>query len=237
MNRQYTMDDFMEIVAALRGENGCPWDKIQTHKSLRPHMMEEAAEFLASVRIYEQTGNAENMCEELGDLLLLVGLHSQIAREEGLFTIQDVIRGISEKMIRRHPHVFGDQNTKDIKEIHKTWDEIKKEEKAKQTWVTSQLREIPSELPSLVRAVKVMKKVEKEHKGSGYEETLEQLKLHVAQLSLLDKDTQKDQIEQKMADILMSISRISLLTGIAQEQVLYDRIEEYIEEEESGLHN
>ena len=134
MNKHNTMNDLLEVVAALRGEKGCPWDKVQTHESLRPCMMEEAAELLASIRIYERTGNAENMCEELGDILFLVGLHSQIAKEEGLFTIEDVISGITEKMIRRHPHVFGELNQDNIEVIHKTWDEIKKEEKASFTY-------------------------------------------------------------------------------------------------------
>lgn len=233
MNKHNTMNDLLEVVAALRGEKGCPWDKVQTHESLRPCMMEEAAELLASIRIYERTGNAENMCEELGDILFLVGLHSQIAKEEGLFTIEDVISGITEKMIRRHPHVFGELNQDNIEVIHKTWDEIKKEEKAKQTWVTSPLREIPQELPSLTRAVKVMKKVEKEQPGPDYQETISQLKAQIQELEEYDKDTQKDVLSNKIADILMSLSRVSLLAGIHQEQVLYDRIEEYIDEKET----
>ena len=236
MEKRYTMDDFLEVVAPLRGENGCHWDKRQTHESLRPFMMEEAAELLASIRIYKQTGNAENMCEELGDILFQVGLHSHIAREEGLFTIEDVISGITEKMIRRHPHVFGNLNQNSIEDIHKTWDEIKKEEKAGQSWITSPLREIPQELPSLVRAVKVMKKVEKEQPGADYQETVSALKKQIEELEMYDRDTQKSEISNKMADIFMSLSRVSLLTGIQQEQVLYDRIEAYITEKESDLH-
>lgn len=228
------MEDFMDIVATLRSEHGCPWDKVQTHESLRPCMMEEAAELLASIRIYQQTGNADNMCEELGDILLQVALHSQIAKEEGLFTIEDVMTGISNKMLRRHPHVFGDQNTDDIDKIHKTWDEIKKEEKAKQTWVTSPLREIPQELPSLVRAVKVMKKVEKEQPGVDYEGTLQQLKKQIDILLEHDKDASREELTSIMGDILMSLSRVSMLTGVQQEQVLYDKIEQYIEEQEKN---
>ena len=108
--KQYTFDELVEIIETLRSENGCPWDKVQTHESLRPCMMEEAAELLGAIRIYKETGNAENMQEELGDILLQAVMHSVIAKEEGLITIEDVISGISEKMIRRHPHVFGNSD-------------------------------------------------------------------------------------------------------------------------------
>ena len=105
--KQYTLEDLIHIVETLRSENGCPWDRKQTHKSLKPCMMEEAAELVSSIRIYDTTGNAENMREELGDILLQVVMHAQIAREEGLFAMEDVIREISAKMIRLHPHVFS----------------------------------------------------------------------------------------------------------------------------------
>ena len=106
MNKNNTFEEFLKIIETLRGENGCPWDREQTHTSLKPCVMEEAAELVCAIRIYDQTGNSENMQEELGDLLLQVVMHSQIAQEEGLFTIEDVINTVSEKMIRRHPHVF-----------------------------------------------------------------------------------------------------------------------------------
>lgn len=104
-------ETFVDIIAKLRGENGCPWDKEQTFESLKPCMVNEMTEALAGIDLYTQTGNAENLCEELGDVLMQVVLLSQIAREKGLFDITDVIKGISEKMIRRHPHVFGAPGT------------------------------------------------------------------------------------------------------------------------------
>ena len=101
---KYSYEDFLEIIKALRAPDGCPWDREQTHDSLRPCMLEEAYEFLSSVRILEETGSADNMCEELGDLLLQIVMHAEIAGEEGLFTMDDVVNEISRKMVRRHPH-------------------------------------------------------------------------------------------------------------------------------------
>ena len=108
-NKKYTYQNFLEIIKTLRGENGCPWDRVQTHESLKPCMMEEATELLASIRIYDQMGNPENMREELGDVLLQVVMHAQIAAEEGIFTMEDVVDEVSRKMIRRHSHVFPDR--------------------------------------------------------------------------------------------------------------------------------
>ena len=98
---------FCEVVRHLRAEDGCPWDRAQTHTSLKPYCIEEAAEVIGGINIWEATGDAENLKEELGDLMLQILLHAQIAEEEGLFTIREVMDGASEKMIRRHPHVFG----------------------------------------------------------------------------------------------------------------------------------
>ena len=95
------------IIARLRAADGCPWDRVQTHQSLRDCMIEEAYEAAEGIDIYEASGDAANLCEELGDVLLQVVMHVQIAEEEGRFTMGDVLKGISEKMIRRHPHVFG----------------------------------------------------------------------------------------------------------------------------------
>ena len=155
---KYQYQDFLEIIKALRSENGCPWDKEQTHMSLRPCLSEETAEVLAAIRIYEQTGSYENLREELGDVLLQVVMHSQIASEEGIFTMEDVVNEVSEKMIRRHPHVFGNISAENSEQALSTWEEMKKKEKSK---VISPLREIPSELPALTRAVKVLKKADK----------------------------------------------------------------------------
>lgn len=133
---KYTFDEFRKIIAKLREEDGCPWDREQTHTSLETCMIDEAAELVSSIRIYEKTGSYDNMCEELGDVLLQVIMHSQIAEEEGLFTIEDVITGVSEKMIRRHPHVFGIGRADSSEDVLRNWEEIKKKEKEEKNMLT-----------------------------------------------------------------------------------------------------
>lgn len=227
---KYTFEDFKNIIEALRSEGGCPWDREQTHESLRACMMEEAAELVASIRIYGQTGNYENMREELGDILLQVVMHSQMAKEEGLFQIEDVIDEISRKMIRRHPHVFGDVIAKDSSEVLDNWDEIKKKEKEGKDWIESPLREIPRELPALTRAPKVLKKVDKLYeKGKTYEQTVEELKKNVDKLEKIDITSGKDELIRQIGEILVNISNISRIQKLSQEQILTDEIDSLIE--------
>lgn len=128
-DRKYTFQDFYEIIARLRSEDGCPWDREQTHGSLKPCLIEEAEEVLEGIDIYEETGDWDNLCEELGDLLLQVMMHSVIAEQEGIFTINEVIQTVSEKMVRRHPHVFGNGQADTSKEVLLTWEQIKAQEK------------------------------------------------------------------------------------------------------------
>ncbi|MGN0360012.1 MAG: MazG nucleotide pyrophosphohydrolase domain-containing protein [Hominisplanchenecus sp.] len=139
MDESHSFDDFREIVDRLRQE--CPWDRAQTLSSLKPCLLDETAETVAGINIYEKTGRAENLCEELGDLLLLVLLESRIAKEQGLFDLDDVIEGISRKMIRRHPHVFGTGYVDENGELVRRWDEIKKLEKAEKTAEERKLEE------------------------------------------------------------------------------------------------
>ena len=121
---------FKNIIARLRAEDGCPWDREQTHASLKAACIEEAAEVVCGINIFEETGNSDNLREELGDMLLQVFMHAQIAEEEGLFTLEDVIKDIADKMVRRHPHVFGEVTVADSGEVLKNWAEIKAMEKA-----------------------------------------------------------------------------------------------------------
>lgn len=120
-------DEFVETIATLRAPGGCPWDQEQTHESMKKCLMDEAEEVLEAI----DSKDDDNLCEELGDLLLQVVMHAQIAAEEGRFTIEDVIRGVNDKMIRRHPHVFGDVKVDSLEDQLKLWEEIKAKEKNK----------------------------------------------------------------------------------------------------------
>lgn len=148
---------FKDIVAKLRSEDGCPWDRAQTHESLKPTCIEEAAEVICGINILNETVNADNLKEELGDLLMQVVIHAQIAQEEGLFTMDDVIRGISEKMIRRHPHVFHKTVVdKDGKELT-SWDDIKRFEKEGKEWTEEYLPGAFEEAKELIERAKKRK--------------------------------------------------------------------------------
>lgn len=122
-NTEYIFDDFVEIVRELRKK--CPWDSVQTHSSLRTCLENESREVLDGISILEETGDGDNLCEELGDLLLQIVLHSVIAQEEGIFTLEDVISGISRKMKFRHPKIFRPE---DKEAAAMSWDELKREE-------------------------------------------------------------------------------------------------------------
>lgn len=130
--RKYTFDDLKDIMRTLRSENGCPWDRRQTHESLIPCLEEEAGEVIDAIR----HNDPENLCEELGDLLFQVMSHSQIAEEKGLFTIDDVVDGVSAKMVRRHPNVFGDEKVNSEEEGLDLWNRIKSGEKSKKAQKT-----------------------------------------------------------------------------------------------------
>ena len=131
MDERHDFDKFLQVVDALHGENGCPWDKEQTIHSLIPHFRNEAQEVVDAI----ESGDSVNLCEELGDVLLHILTMAKIAENAGKFTIADVVDGISRKMIRRHPHVFSDQKNMEINEVLTQWDEIKKAEKMKGGYV------------------------------------------------------------------------------------------------------
>lgn len=125
-DKKYSYEDFLDIIAQLRAPDGCPWDQKQTHESLRECLLEESQEVIDAINNKDDV----NLCEELGDVLLQVVMHAQIAAEEGRFTMDDVVHGVSEKMIRRHPHVFGDIKVNSVEEGLDLWNAIKASEKA-----------------------------------------------------------------------------------------------------------
>ena len=121
----YSYEDLLNVIAQLRSEHGCPWDKAQTHESLIPCLRNECEEVVQAIEQHDE----ENLCEELGDVLLQVLLHARIAEEEGQFTMADVVNGLAEKMVRRHPHVFGNEEYGSPEQNQARWEEIKRQEK------------------------------------------------------------------------------------------------------------
>lgn len=234
MSKKYTFEEFLQIIKTLRSENGCPWDREQTHESLKPCVLEEAAELGAAIRIYEKCGDPENMIEELGDLLLQVVMHSEIADEEKLFNIEDVIDMVSKKMIRRHPHVFGDVQAKTSEQVLINWDDIKKAEKEGKAWIESPLREIPMELPALTRAVKVTKKVDKLYeKRNSYNETVSELKEIVARLEEMEPEVYDPELSHNIGEMLMGVADICREYKLTPEQILIDKVENLIDKFET----
>ena len=152
-----SFDDLNNIIARLRAEDGCPWDREQTHSTLKAACIEEASEVICGINVLDETGNAENLKEELGDLLLQVVMHARIAEEEKLFTLDDVVRGITEKMIRRHPHVFGNVNVSGTEQVLQNWDDIKRKEKEGKADVSDFLGKAFDEAKTLIDTAKQRK--------------------------------------------------------------------------------
>ena len=144
------IDRLKTIVEKLRAEDGCPWDRAQTHESLKPACIEEAAEVIGGINILTKTGKAGNLREELGDLLLQVVFHAVIAEEEGLFTLEDVARTVSDKMVRRHPHVFAGAKYSSDEDRHAAWERIKKAEKEGREWQETYLAVAMEEAKELI---------------------------------------------------------------------------------------
>ncbi|MFC4024117.1 nucleoside triphosphate pyrophosphohydrolase [Oceanobacillus longus] len=151
----HTFNRLREIMATLRGPGGCPWDQKQTYESLREYTIEEVYELIDAIDAEDD----ENIIEELGDILMHVMLYGQIGEDDGYFTIDDVIRSITEKMIFRHPHVFSDTKVNSVEEVTRNWEELKKEEKGDKR--KSVLDGVPKHLPSLAKAYKLQKKAAK----------------------------------------------------------------------------
>jgi len=158
MKKQPAINDLLKVMAKLRSPTGCPWDREQSHLTLRRHAIEEVYELIDSI----EAGDDHEMAEELGDLLLQVVFHCQLARERGAFDFEKVTRHLVDKLIRRHPHVFGTTKVKDVDEVWANWEKIKRAEKTgTHRERKSALDGIPKHLPALLRAEKLLKKAQK----------------------------------------------------------------------------
>lgn len=217
--------DLVNIMERLRGENGCPWDKEQTHESLKRYLVEECYEVLEAIDQEDE----EEITEELGDVLLQVVFHSVIAEEEGYFTIRDVIEGICNKMIQRHPHVFGDRTAETSDQVLKNWEDIKKEEQG-MTTLTEEMQHIAKNLPALMRAEKVQNKARKvgfdwDRVEEAFDKVLEEFK----ELKEVYNGESKARILEELGDLLFSVVNVSRFLQVNPEEALNNTTKKFID--------
>lgn len=228
MEKKYSFEELRAIISQLRSENGCPWDREQTHESLKNCLLEEAYEVNDGIDQAITTGDYSNLCEELGDVLLQVVFHSQIAEEEHHFTMEDVISGISEKMIRRHPHVFGDVLVKNTNEVLKNWEQIKKEEKEEKT-VADGMRRVAKAFPSMIRAEKVQKKAAKVgFDFESYEQALSKVYEELEELEFAKKNEGVTRVHEEFGDLLFSVVNLSRFLQLNAENSLTNATDKFI---------
>lgn len=163
----YSISDLKNVMKKLLSENGCPWDKAQTHETLKKYLIEECYEAVDAI----SNNDMDNLCEELGDVLFQVVFHSELASKEGYFDLDKVINDVTAKMVYRHPHIFGDTSCKDADEVLYNWDKLKEKEKGYKS-SDDIINSVPKALPSLMRSQKVISKVKK---YKNYNETNEEI--------------------------------------------------------------
>tara|TARA_Y100001960_G_scaffold208334_1_gene217595 strand:+ start:467 stop:1204 length:738 start_codon:yes stop_codon:yes gene_type:complete len=193
-------DNLVKVISQLREE--CPWDKEQTHESLSKHLIEEAYELLDSLaELTEEEESYRNLNQELGDLLLQILLHSKIASEEGYFSIVEVIESLNEKLIKRHPHVFGDVQLETPKDVEKQWEKIKQEGK------DSVFDDINKNLPAITKAFKAQRKAESLNLSyRNYEEALNDL---ISEVEELKEASNADDKKYELGDVLFSLINVA----------------------------
>lgn len=208
------LNELIDVIARLRAPDGCQWDREQTHITLRPNMLEEAYEAVDAI----DNNDMKHLKEELGDVLLQVVLHSQIASEEGAFTIEDVAKGIKDKLIHRHPHVFGDVKVSSTKEILDNWDKLKAEEKKHRK---SAMDGISKAQSALMSAQKISKKAVKTGFEWPNEESLyECIQSEFDEFKEAVKEQDKDHMEEEFGDILFATVNLARWNKIDAEQAL-----------------
>ena len=213
------IDRLRAIVRILRGPGGCPWDIEQTQKSLIPNILEEAYEAADAIR----SGDKNNVLEELGDLLLQVVMQSEIASESGDFFLEDVANAISDKLIRRHPHVFGDDEINDTESVLNKWEEIKRSEKGNQKKYI--LDGVTNGLPSLIKAHEIQKKVEKV--GFDWPEAMSVIPKIREELDEVEEaineggaNQQNENLAEEIGDLLFAVTNLTRKIGMDSESLL-----------------
>jgi tetrapyrrole methylase family protein/MazG family protein len=210
-NKSYSFADLKRIIARLRGPNGCPWDKKQTHASLKPFLIEESYEVLQAI----DEGVPERLRDELGDLLLQIMLHAKIAEESGKFNIDGVIKSISQKLIHRHPHVFGSVKAEDAAEVEQSWESLKKEERAEGESI---LGGMPEQMPALAYSQSMQRRVA----GIGFDwETVEEIIDKMAEeVGEIKQAASQQETANEFGDLLFTLANIARRLGIDLEMAL-----------------
>lgn len=208
-------DKLVAVQARLRAPDGCPWDREQTHQSLRTYLIEEAYEVLEAL----ESGQDAKFAEELGDLLLQIVFHSQIAQEQGRFTVADVIREIHDKMIRRHPHVFGRTRAKDAAEVLRNWEQIKAEErrsgkkKGSQTGSSAQpslLEGVSRGLPATLEGLQLTRKAARiGFDWDDAEGVIEKMREETAELESALRSGRERKVEEELGDLLLAVVNLA----------------------------
>lgn len=218
---RYTVDDLVRIVAILRSPEGCPWDKVQTHESIRSNLLEEAYEAIEAINQQDTV----HLREELGDVLLQVVFHAQMEAEEGRFVFDDVADQICRKMLTRHPHVFGELTADDPSQALKTWDAVKRQTAGdkKQSHL---LDSVPRALPALMRSEKVQNRAARV--GYDYANKAEALRELDAARAAVEAAASEDDGGKAMGRLLLAASAVSRLYKWDAEQVLTDETDAFI---------
>jgi tetrapyrrole methylase family protein/MazG family protein len=207
----------VDIIARLRAPDGCPWDRKQTHASLRENLLEECYEVLITL----DEGSPDKLCEELGDLMLQIVLHSQIAAEAGEFKIEDVITSINAKLIHRHPHVFGSLEVRDAEEVLRNWEALKKEEREADA---SMLDGVPRTMPALAYSQAVQRRVARlGFDWKDVEGVMEKLIEEVGEF----KQSQTEERDKEFGDILFTLVNIARRLEIDSEAALREANERF----------
>lgn len=220
----YNVYDLAKIVEILRSENGCPWDRVQTHQSIRNDFLEEVYEVLEAIDF-----NSEEMLrEELGDVLLQVVFHAQIENENNKYDLDDIANDVCRKLIIRHPHVFGDVTADNVDTVLKNWDSIKKETKGQESY-TDTLKSVPKVFPSLMRAQKLGKRASRAGMDfNGKEDCFESLKSEVYELEEAMRQGDEKAAAEELGDLLFSCANMARKLNVDAEQLLYDASDKFL---------
>lgn len=221
----YDIEDLQKIVELLRSKNGCPWDKEQTHKSIRSDFIEEVCEAIEAIDLED----SELLREELGDVLLQVVFHCQIERENENFVFNDVCDEVCKKLIIRHPHVFGDVIVGNTEDVLKNWDSIKKETKGQESY-TDTLKSVAKSLPALMRAQKVGKRAMRAGMDfSSADDAIACIAREKAEFDEAVAGGDKERIADELGDLLFSCVNAARHLGVDAEQALTDSTEKFIQ--------